>query len=81
MIVRVRSQKRDMPGLLDIWEEVSRILPLDSWLTELRLSEVGQRQDQLVVMTGLSTAAADLVPLLDKSPIFFGGGSHIAERH
>ena len=70
MIVRVRSQKRDGSGLLDVWEEVSRILPLDSWLTELRLAEVGQRQDQFVIMTGLSTAAADLVPLLDKSPIF-----------
>jgi general secretion pathway protein L len=69
-IVRVRSQKRDPPGLLEVWEEVSRLLPLNSWLTELRLSEVGQRQDQLVVMTGLSTAAADLVPLIDKSPIF-----------
>jgi general secretion pathway protein L len=69
-IVRVRSQKRDVPGLLEVWEEVSRILPLNSWLTELRLSEVGQRQDHLVVVTGLSTAAADLVPLIDKSPIF-----------
>jgi general secretion pathway protein L len=69
-IVRVRSQKRDAPGLLEVWEEVSRILPLDSWLTELRLSEIAQRQDQLVVMTGLSTAAADLVALVDKSPMF-----------
>jgi general secretion pathway protein L len=57
--------------LLDVWEEVSRILPLDSWLTELRLSEVGQKQDQqLVVITGLSTAAADLVALVDKSSLF-----------
>jgi general secretion pathway protein L len=69
-IVRVRSQKRDAPGLLEVWEEVSRILPLDSWLTELRLSEIAQRQDQLVVMTGLSTAAANLVALIDKSPMF-----------
>jgi general secretion pathway protein L len=69
-VVRVRSQKRDAPGLLEVWEEVSRILPLNSWLTELRLSEIAQRQDQLVVMTGLSTAAADLVPLVDNSPLF-----------
>jgi len=69
-IVRVRSQKRDVPGLLEVWEEVSRTLPLDSWLTELRLSEIAQRQDQLVVMTGLSTAAANLVALVDKSPMF-----------
>jgi general secretion pathway protein L len=69
-IVRVRSQKRDAPGLLEVWEEASRVLPLDSWLAELRLSEVTQRQDQLVVMTGLSTGAADLVALIDKSPLF-----------
>jgi general secretion pathway protein L len=69
-IAHVRTRKREAPGLLEVWEEVSKILPLDSWLTELRLSEVGQRQDQLVAMTGLSTAAADLVPLVDKSSIF-----------
>jgi general secretion pathway protein L len=69
-IVRVRSQKRDAAGLLDVWEEASRILPLDSWLTELRLSEAAQKQDRVVVMTGLSTAAADLVALVDKSPLF-----------
>jgi general secretion pathway protein L len=70
-IVRIRSQKRDAPGLLEVWEQVSRILPLNSWLTELRLSEVGQKQDQqLVVMTGLSTAAADLVAVIDKSSLF-----------
>jgi general secretion pathway protein L len=69
-IVRVRLQKRDAPGLLDVWEEVSRLLPANSWLTELRLSEITQRQDQMVVMTGLSTAAAELVALVDKSPLF-----------
>lgn len=69
-IVRVRSQKRDAAGLLDVWEEASRILPLHSWLIELRLSEVAQRQDRLIGMTGLSTAAADLVALVDKSPLF-----------
>jgi general secretion pathway protein L len=69
-IVHVRLQKRDTQGLLEVWEEVSKVLPANSWLTELRLSEIAQRQDQIVVMTGLSTAAADLVPLVDKSPLF-----------
>jgi general secretion pathway protein L len=69
-IVRLRRQKQDAPGLLDVWEEVSRVLPANSWLTELRLSEIGQRQDQLVVMTGLSTGAAELVAIVDKSPLF-----------
>jgi general secretion pathway protein L len=69
-IVRLRLQKRDAPGLLDVWEEVSKILPANSWLTELRLAEIAQKQDQLIVMTGLSTAAAELVALVDKSPLF-----------
>jgi general secretion pathway protein L len=69
-IVRVRLQKRATPGLLEVWEEVSKILPANSWLTELRLSEIAQKQDELVVMTGLSTAAAELVALVDKSPLF-----------
>jgi general secretion pathway protein L len=69
-IVRVRLQKKDVPGLIEVWEEVSRILPLNSWLTELRLTEIAQKQDHLVAMTGLSTDAADLVALVDKSPLF-----------
>jgi len=69
-IVRMRLQKRDAPGLLDVWEEVSKILPANSWLTELRLTEIAQKQDQLVVMTGLSTAAAELVATVDRSPLF-----------
>jgi general secretion pathway protein L len=69
-IVRLRLQKRDAPGLLDVWEEVSKILPAHSWLTELRLAEIAQKQDQLVIMTGLSTAAAELVATVDKSPLF-----------
>lgn len=69
-IIRIRLQKRDAPGLLEVWEEVSKMLPTNSWLTELRLSEIAQRQEQTVVMTGFSTAAADLVALVDKSSLF-----------
>jgi general secretion pathway protein L len=69
-IAQLRAQKRDVPGLLDVWEEVSKILPANSWLTELRLTENAQKQDRIVVMTGLSTDAAGLVPLLDRSPLF-----------
>jgi general secretion pathway protein L len=69
-IVRLRRQKRDAPGLLDVWEEVSKILPAHSWLTELRLAEIAQKQDQLIVMTGLATAAAELVATVDNSPLF-----------
>lgn len=69
-IVYLRQQKRDIPGMLDVWEEISSILPDSCWLTELRLSEIAQKPGYVVVMTGFSTAAADLVALVDKSPLF-----------
>ena len=33
----LRAQKNG-PGVSDIWEEVTRILPAHSWLTEMRLA-------------------------------------------
>jgi general secretion pathway protein L len=59
---------RGEPGLLDIWEEVSRILPPHTWVSELRLSETADGRQ--VVMTGFSAAAASLVGLIDQSPLF-----------
>ena len=46
------------------------MLPADSWLTELRVSEIAHKPEQLVAMTGFSSSAADLVALVDKSPLF-----------
>jgi general secretion pathway protein L len=67
LLVRLR-EKRENPGLLDIWEEATRILPTHTWLSELRLSETSNERH--VVMTGLSAAAASLVGLLDRSTLF-----------
>jgi general secretion pathway protein L len=47
---------------------VSRILPPHTWLSELRLSETPDGRQ--VVMTGFSEAAASLVGLIDRSPLF-----------
>lgn len=68
VLFRLRAQKADRPGLLDAWEEATRILPAHSWLTELRLSETPQ--DQQIGMTGFSAAATSLVGLIDQSPLF-----------
>jgi general secretion pathway protein L len=68
---RLRLQKTAQPGLLDIWEEVTRILPTHSWLTELRLSEAQDKREQQVTMTGFSAAGSSLVALVDRSPLFF----------
>jgi len=68
-LLRLRSHKADQPGLLDAWEEATRILPSHSWLTELRLAESSDKQPQ-VSMTGFSTAAPSLVGIIDQSPLF-----------
>jgi general secretion pathway protein L len=68
--LQLRSRKTDGAGLLDIWEEVTRVLPADSWLTELRLSEGADHREREITMTGLSAAAASLVGLIDQSRLF-----------
>jgi general secretion pathway protein L len=69
--IRLRSRRSDAPRLLDIWDEATRVLPTDSWLTELRISEVPQKQEQQIVLMGFSAAASNLVGLVARSPIFF----------
>ena len=69
VLVRLRSQRRDVPGLLDLWEEATRLLPGNSWLTELRITEVPEKNEQLVAMNGFSASATDLVKLIDRSPL------------
>lgn len=64
----IRLRRSGEPSLLDVWAEVTHVLPSGSWLTELRVSEVADSRQ--VVMTGLSAAAAALVPLVDRSTLF-----------
>lgn len=64
---RLRSGRGE-PGLLDLWEEATRILPAHTWLSELRLNETPEGRQ--VVMTGFSAAAASLVSLIERSPLF-----------
>lgn len=64
----IRLKRSGEPGLLDVWLEITRVLPSDSWLTELRVSETADARQ--VVITGFSAAAAALVPLLDRSTLF-----------
>ena len=64
---RVRSKRKIEPGLLDVWQETTRVLPDRSWLTELRVSESsGVRH---ATLTGYSPAAAALVALVDRSEL------------
>ncbi|MGA2125111.1 MAG: PilN domain-containing protein [Xanthobacteraceae bacterium] len=69
VLVKLRARKADAPGLLDIWEEATQILPAHSWLTELRISQA-PGEESLVSMVGFSSAAASLVGLVDHSALF-----------
>lgn len=70
MVFQLRSRKSDTPGLLDLWEETSRLLPSHSWLTELRLSQIPTGSTQQISMAGFSSAASTLVGLVDQSALF-----------
>jgi general secretion pathway protein L len=67
---QLRSRKWKAATTLDVWEELSRVLPDHAWLTELRITESADGKERKVVMTGFSAAAADLVALIDKSALF-----------
>jgi general secretion pathway protein L len=69
VLVRLRSRRHEVPGLLDLWEEATRLLPGDSWLTELRITEVPEKNEQVVAMNGFSAGATDLIKLFDRSPL------------
>jgi Fimbrial assembly protein (PilN) len=49
------------PDKLAILKELTRLIPTNTWLFNLRLSK------QYVNLSGMSSAASDLIPLLDKS--------------
>lgn len=60
---RLFAMKADI-GILEIWDELSRVLPGSTFLTEVRIS------DGKVTVSGFSADAALLVRIIDKSPLF-----------
>jgi general secretion pathway protein L len=70
-LVRLRLQRSEVPGLIDLWEETTRIMPPHSWLTEFRLTETPGKREEQVTMVGFSGAAPSLVGIVDGSRLFF----------
>lgn len=62
---RLFAMKADV-GVLAIWDELSRVLPDDTFLTETRI------EDGRVTLSGFSADAARLVRIIDQSPLFSG---------
>jgi general secretion pathway protein L len=69
-LMRLRLQRSELPGLIDVWDEVTRSMPRHSWLTELRLTESANARGSMVTLTGFSTAAPSLVGIFDGSKLF-----------
>jgi general secretion pathway protein L len=57
---------RAAPGAVEIWEELSRVLPDHTYLSDLRVA------DGSVSISGFSGDAAHLIRLLDQSVLFTG---------
>jgi len=70
-LFRLRLRKSEAPGAIDLWEETTRMLPPDSWLTEFRLNEGVGRGEQQVTLIGYSAAAPRLVGVIDASHLLF----------
>ncbi|SHK62955.1 PilN domain-containing protein [Bradyrhizobium lablabi] len=62
---RLLAMRADV-SVLEVWAELSRILPDHTFLTESRIA------DSKVTMTGFSSDAARLVRIIDQSPLFSG---------
>jgi len=73
-LMRLRLRRQEEPGLIDLWNEATRVLPSRSWLTELRLTEGGEKHEEKISMSGFSSAAPSLVGIVDGSPLFYGAG-------
>ncbi len=58
------EKRRDRPLVLSVMAELTRLLPDDTWISDLRIAA---REVQL---SGYSVAATALIPILDGSPLF-----------
>jgi general secretion pathway protein L len=62
----IRAQKQDNVQLADVWEELTRILPDHSWISELQFDGAH------VTIAGLSSASASLISPIESSRLFKG---------
>jgi general secretion pathway protein L len=58
------EKRRSTPLVLTILDELTRLVPDDTWVSTMRL------RDGTVELNGHSDAAAALIPILDASPLF-----------
>jgi general secretion pathway protein L len=67
-LATLRKRKAMEPTALAYWEEIARLLPDTSSLSNLTIN------DGRVVMTGLSSSSPELIGTLERSPLFADAG-------
>jgi len=60
----VRSRRSSTASVVSIWEEISRILPDTSYISEFKIN------GQSLTLSGFSTSAAGIIPILERSQLF-----------
>lgn len=68
----LRNISEGSPRLVEVWNELTKVLPAHTWLTELRLTEGKSIGEAQVAFSGFSSAAPSLVDLVEKSRFFEG---------
>jgi general secretion pathway protein L len=63
-LAQLRQRKAAEPSAIDRWAEIARILPDNTWLTKLSISE------QKVTLSGVSQSPGELLGLLEQSELF-----------
>lgn len=63
-IEKIRQEKNTTTSLVQVWAELTRLLPDSAWLTDL-----STKGDDLTI-TGFATSAAELIQPIDASPLF-----------
>ncbi len=62
-LVDALAERRARAGPLVLWRELTRLVPADTFIVDL---QIGERD---VTLTGYSSAATALIPLLESSPL------------
>ena len=65
-IVALQKQALEQPRLVDVWRELTALLPKSAWINALAV------EDRTLRIAGSAKSAAELIRLLDGSPIFSG---------
>ena len=69
LLAILREEREGGPLLADLWEDISRTLPDDAYLSEFRLSDI-KSGERLLDLTGFADSAVKLPALFDRSPPF-----------